>query len=154
MSWRVELPGQPPTVNRAYEPQTAYRRTKDGSSVPYTRIGKSEQYLAYKAGATQIAKTARPSGWHWCGGFVRLVYRFYLSRDADCDNLLKAIDDALAAAIAYNDPLFNDRWFLPMVFSKRVVKDHEARVEITVIQEGDEEWAALESLADRPDELP
>lgn len=150
MSWRITVPGQPPTINHAFEPQTAYRRTKSGASVPYTRIGKNAQAQAYQAGAALVVGAARPSGWVWLGGFLRLTYRFYLVRDADCDNLLKILNDAIAAKIGVND-----RWFLPMVMSKRTVaREADARVEVTVIQEGDEEWTALESLAMRPDDLP
>lgn len=149
MSWRILIPGQPPTINHAFEPQTAYRKTRDGASVPYTRIGKNNQAKAYQTAAALVVGVARPSGWRWGGGFVRLVYRFYLARDADCDNLLKVVNDAIAAKIEVND-----RWFLPLVMSKRVVRAHEARVEVTVVQEGDREWAALEALAERPDELP
>lgn len=153
MSWKIEVPGQPPTVNHAYEPQTKYRQRKGGGAVPYTGIGKNAAAAAYQKGAVPIIANSRPSGWRWRGGFVRLVYRFYLARDADCDNLLKVLNDAIAGAIVQREP-FNDRWFLPMVFSKRIVKEHEARVEITIIQDGDEEWAVLEALASRPDELP
>jgi hypothetical protein len=136
-------------VNHAYEPQTAYRKTRAGANVPYTRIGKNEAATAYQYAAALIVGTARPSGWTWQGGYLRLVYRFYLSRDADCDNLLKILNDAIARKIDVND-----RWFLPMVMSKRIVREHEARVEVTIIQEGDAEWLALEALAERPDELP
>ncbi len=154
MSWKIVVPGQPPTVNHAYEPSTKYRTTKEGGRVPYTGIGKNKAAIAYQRGAGLVVASARPSGWRWQGGFVRLVYRFYLARDADCDNLLKVLNDAIAGALVQREQLFNDRWFLPMVFSKRVVKEHDARVEITVIQEGDDEWAVLEGLAERPDELP
>lgn len=149
MSWKVTIIGQPPTVNHAYEPRTAYRKSASGGLVPYTRIGKNSQAEAYQQGAALIVGVAKPSGWRWQGGYLRLVYRFYLARDADCDNLLKILNDAIARKIDVND-----RWFLPMVMSKRVVKDADARVEVTVIQEGDKEWATLEALAERPDELP
>lgn len=149
MSWRVVVEGQPPTVNRLYQPGTGYRRGSGGGSIPYTKWVKNAKADAYQQLAALRTATARPSGWRWRGGFVRLVYRFYLARDADCDNLLKVLNDAIAAKIDVND-----RWFLPMVFSKRVVRESEARVEVTVIQEGDEEWQALEDLASRPDELP
>jgi Holliday junction resolvase RusA-like endonuclease len=149
MSWKIVIPSQPPTVNHAYEPQTAYRRTASGGNVPYSRIGKNAAAVAYQQAAALIVGTAKPSGWQWQGGFIRLIYRFYLARDADCDNLLKILNDAIAAKIDVND-----RWFLPMVMSKRVVRDHEARVEVTIIQDGDSEWLALEALAERPDELP
>lgn len=136
-------------MNHAYEPQTAHRTTRSGARVPYTRIGKNEAAAAYQRAAALIVGTARPSGWQWQGGYIRLIYRFYLARDADCDNLLKILNDAIAGKIGVND-----RWFLPMVMSKRIVREHEARVEVTVIQDGDPEWLALEALAERPDEIP
>ena len=149
MSWRIVVPGQPPSVNHAYSISTKYRRTKGGADVPYASMSKDPGVVAYQHAAGLVTGVAKPSGWKWQGGFIRLVYRFYLSRDADCDNLLKMLNDAIAAKIDVND-----RWFLPMVMSKRVVKPHEARVEVTVIQDGDHEWAALEALAERPDDLP
>lgn len=148
MSWRITIPGQPPTINHAYEPQTRYRKASDGRNIPYTGIGKNASATAYQSAAALITGVARPSGWTWQGGYIRLVYRFYLSRDADCDNLLKILNDAIARKIDVND-----RWFLPMVMSKRIVKEHETRVEIVVIQDGDPEWIALEAFAARPDDL-
>jgi Holliday junction resolvase RusA-like endonuclease len=149
VSWRITIPGQVPTINHAYEPQTRYRKTASGGNVPYTGIGKNAAAAAYQQAAALVVGVARPSGWEWQGGFIRLVYRFYLARDADCDNLLKILNDAIARKIDVND-----RWFLPMVMSKRIVKEPDARVEVTVIQDGDDEWLALEALAQRPDELP
>ena len=149
MSWRIVIPGQAPTVNHAYRISTKYRRTKAGGDVPYSSISKDPAATAYQQGAGLIVGVARPSGWPWRGGFIRLVYHFYLARDADCDNLLKILNDAIARRIDVND-----RWFLPMVMSKRVVREADARVEVTVIQEGDAEWALLETMATRPDELP
>lgn len=149
MGWRIVIPGQPPTVNHAYRAATKYRRTKGGTKVAYASIIKDSQASSYQEGASLITASSRPSGWQWQGGFVRVVYRFYLHRDADCDNLLKVLNDAIASRIEVND-----KWFLPMVMSKKIVPTTEARVEILIVQEGDEEWSALEYIASRPDELP
>lgn len=149
MGWRIVIPGQPPTVNHAYRAATKYRKTKGGSRVPYASIIKDSQATSYQEAAALITSTARPSGWQWEGGFIRLVYRFYLHRDADCDNLLKVLNDAISAKIDVND-----RWFLPMVMSKKIVPPGEARVEVLIVQEGDDEWGSLEYIASRPDELP
>lgn len=149
MGWRIVIPGQPPTVNHAYRATTKYRRTKGGSKVAYASIVKDSLASSYQESAGLITSASKPSGWKWSGGFIRLVYRFYLHRDADCDNLLKVLNDAISAKIDVND-----KWFLPMVMSKKIVTTKEARVEVVVVQEGDSEWIALEHIASRPDELP
>jgi Holliday junction resolvase RusA-like endonuclease len=89
-------------------------------------IRKSSGAESYQAGVTLIARTARPSGWKYEKGFVRLQYEFRLKRDIDCDNLLKALNDALAVALG-----MDDRFFLPCVKSKEVgVKDPNVTVTV------------------------
>jgi Holliday junction resolvase RusA-like endonuclease len=114
MSWQFVVPGQPPSVNHMYA------RTRAGG------VRKSSGVEAYQAGVTLIARTSRPSGWKYDFGFVRLEYEFRLKRDIDCDNLLKALNDAIAVALE-----MNDRFFLPCVKSKEIgVKDPDVRVTV------------------------
>lgn len=102
MSWQVRIPGQPPSVNHMYERG-------------YRKIRKSPGAEAYQAAATLIVRTSRPSGWTYESGFVRLVYDLHLKRDIDCDNILKALNDAIAVGLG-----MNDRYFLPCVRSKEI----------------------------------
>jgi Holliday junction resolvase RusA-like endonuclease len=60
-------------------------------------------------------------------GQVRISYAFYMNRDADCDNLLKALNDAIAAALG-----FNDRIVLPCVRSKTKVATKDERIEVVI----------------------
>jgi len=114
MNWQFTVPGQPVSVNHMYE------RTARGG------IRKADGVEAYQAGVTYIARTARPSGWKYNGGFVRIYYEFRLKRDIDCDNSQKALNDALAIALE-----MNDRNFLPCVKSKEVgVKDPSVTVTV------------------------
>jgi Holliday junction resolvase RusA-like endonuclease len=61
-----------------------------------------------------LCRSARPSGWK-ADGQIRISFAFHLHRDADCDNLLKVIQDAVAGALG-----INDRVFLPCVTEKTV----------------------------------
>jgi Holliday junction resolvase RusA-like endonuclease len=80
----------------------------------WNRMAKRTEVASYQADTTLIVRSARPSGWR-PPGQVRLTYDFYLKRDADCDNLLKVLNDAIAMALDVND-----RHFLPCVRSKVV----------------------------------
>jgi Holliday junction resolvase RusA-like endonuclease len=103
MNWQFTVEGQPPSVNHMYA------RTRTGG------VRKSPGVEAYQAGVTLIARTSAPSGWNTGWGFVRLEYEFRLKRDIDCDNLLKALNDAIAVGLG-----INDRLFLPCVRSKEI----------------------------------
>ena len=110
--WSFEIPGQPPSVNNMYV-QTILRR---GVNAPPIRsMKKDERVAAYQVAATFIARSSRPRGWKPTGEQIRLTYDFSLQRDADADNLLKALNDAIAYALGVNDKVF-----LPCVRSKVV----------------------------------
>ena len=94
------IPGQPPSVNHMYERG-------------YKKIRKTDGAEAYQAAATYIVRTTRPSGWRHTDGYIRLTYDLHLQRDMDCDNILKALNDAIAVGLDVND-----KWFLPCVRSK------------------------------------
>ena len=122
MSWKVTIPGQPPSVNHGYRIIQQFRRGK----VPYKTIGLTPEVTAYKEYAYLITKTAKPSGWA-PEGQIRIQYRLFLANRQDADNSLKFLNDAIASALNVND----DR-FLPCVISKEIVPANKARVEVTI----------------------
>lgn len=101
-SWGFTVEGQPPTVNHIYK--IAYRPRKNGKGLAPSLV-KADNVETYQAGVTYIVRAAKPSGWK-PGRRVRLLYRYYLNRDADCDNLKKAMNDAIAVALGVNDKAF------------------------------------------------
>jgi Holliday junction resolvase RusA-like endonuclease len=123
MKWSFEIPGQPPSVNNMYT-QIILRR---GAEAPYRSVKKDSKVAAYQVGSTYIAKLSKPRGWMPTpGGQIRVYLDFQLKRDADCDNLMKALLDSIAIALGVND-----RVFLPCTRSKTVGnKDPKVIVEI------------------------
>jgi len=95
MSWTFDIPGQPPTVNHLY---VRVRGRWD-------RMTKAPGVADYQDLVVLLARQARPSGYR-PDGQIRVTYSFYLKRDADCDNLIKAIQDSLAIALDINDKMF------------------------------------------------
>ena len=124
-SWGFTIEGQPPSVNHLYT--IGWRPRKNGSGLGPCLI-KADGIETYQAGVTYIVKTARPSGWKPARR-VRLLYTYHLTRDADCDNLKKAMNDAIASALGVND-----RIFLATDVSKEIVKANP-RVEVEVVNE-------------------
>jgi Holliday junction resolvase RusA-like endonuclease len=112
-------------VNHLY--RIAYRPRKNGKGLSPTLV-KADNVETYQAGVTYIVRAARPSGWK-PGRRIRLLYRYYLTRDADCDNLKKAMNDAIAAGLGVNDKVF-----LATDVLKETVKT-DPRVEIEVVNE-------------------
>lgn len=122
MKWSFEIPGQPPSVNNMYT-QIILRR---GTGAPYRSVKKDSAVAAYQVGATYIARSSKPRGWKPNGSQIRVSLDFQLKRDADCDNLMKALLDAIAVALDVND-----RVFLPCTRSKTIgAKDPKVIVEI------------------------
>jgi Holliday junction resolvase RusA-like endonuclease len=109
------IPGRAPSVNHMYAPGRTFgsRRKAPGVEDWQTKVA-------------QIVRVARPSGWA-PQGQVRLVFDFHLNREADLDNLFKALLDAIAAALGVND-----RIFLPCARSKTKVATADERIVITV----------------------
>lgn len=105
----------------------AYRPRRGGKGLSPTLV-KADNIETYQAGVTYIVKAARPSGWK-PGRRVRLLYSYFLNRDADCDNLKKAMNDAIAAGLGVND-----RIFLATDVLKETVKTRP-RVEVEVVNE-------------------
>lgn len=113
MAWTATVYGQPPSVNHIY---TRVRGHWD-------RMAKVPRVATYQAGVVPVIRTAKPSGWR-PEGQIRITYDFFLVRDADCDNMLKILNDAISVALD-----INDRMFLPCVRSKSIDKKNP-RVEV------------------------
>ena len=122
----MTLPGPPVSVNHQFKIVVV---PKKGGGGLVRRLGKADGVEAYQAGITYIAKAARPSGWEPANK-IRLRYWFYLSHEIDCDNALKAINDAIAVALGVND-----KGFLPCVQDKIVAKGTDPHVVVEVENE-------------------
>jgi Holliday junction resolvase RusA-like endonuclease len=132
MTWTVTIWGQPPSVNDIYG--IVWRYSSAGRR--YKGIGKKDTAVKYQDDATLQFKVAKPSNWE-PKGFIRLTYRFYLTNDADCDNLKKLLHDALQSATGVNDT-----WFLTTDQFKLKVPKGQARVEIDIEEDqGSASWA-------------
>jgi len=128
MTWTVTIPGQPPSVNHSYKPVMIKKRGTDGNIVRRIGIAKQTAVADYQTAVVGIARVAKPSRWQPSGTWIRLRYRFFLRRSIDCDNALKALNDAIAIAIGVNDERF-----LPCVMSKSVsTLEPNPRVEIEI----------------------
>jgi hypothetical protein len=121
-SWSVTLPGQPPTLNKLYQP--VWRTANDGRR--YMGVGKNEDAKRWHDDMQGPIRTACPSGWR-PKAYVQLRIRLFLTHDIDADNVLKVLSDAIQTATGVND-----RAFLPCVESKEVVPFKDARVEVTL----------------------
>lgn len=107
-------------MNHMYKEATRTAKDKTGSTVywPDGRVKtfrtkvKNDGVQTYQDSVTWYTKAARPGGWE-AGERVRLTYWFHLKRDIDCDNALKALNDAIAHALNVND-----KAFLPTVEAK------------------------------------
>lgn len=102
MRFSFRVPGQPPSTNHIYI------RVR-GS---WNKMTKAPGVESYQNDVALLCRAARPSGFAPTGQF-RVRYEFNLKRDADCDNLIKMIQDGLQTALGVND-----KWMLPCVTSK------------------------------------
>lgn len=106
----VTIPGQPPSLNHNY--RIIRIKHRDGTS--HQQLGKVKDVETYQLIVTSLVRRALPTDYKPVAGRqIRVRYRFFLRRDADCDNMLKAINDALAIGLGVND-----KQFLPCVESK------------------------------------
>ena len=101
MIFAFRIPTQPPSVNHTYKIVRQYG--KGGKS--YMTLAKEPEVEQYQMVAASIAKHARPAGWE-PAGFIKLRYWWSLGKDIDCDNMKKALNDALALAWGINDRMF------------------------------------------------
>lgn len=120
--WRFVVPGQPPSMNHLYRP--AIRRRRDGTT--YMARYKATGVEDYQLVAYSMARRARPKNWEPKLHYVRIRYWFRLKRDIDCDNAMKALNDAVAMALG-----IDDRRFLPCVQDKWIGQ-HDPEVEIEI----------------------
>lgn len=91
-------------------------------------MAKTRNVVEYQELAALCVRLARPSGWTPPEGYIRIRYAFYLVRSMDCDNAMKALNDAIAAALGVND-----KRFLPCVTSKTVnSKEPNPRVVVEI----------------------
>jgi Holliday junction resolvase RusA-like endonuclease len=119
-SWRLKIPGQPPSVNHLYKEATRTAKGssgetlywEDGRTKTYRTKVKNDGVQTYQDSVTWYAKARRPDKWH-PDERLRLRYWFHLKRDIDCDNALKAMNDAIALALQVDD-----KTFLPTVEAK------------------------------------
>lgn len=124
VSFSVIIPGAPPSVNHSYRP-IKVRNKAGGVSL---RLAKTGDVLAYQTLVGHLVRLAQPPLWQAPEGYMRVTYKFYLKHNIDCDNAMKALNDAIAAAIGVNDSRF-----LPCVISKSVSsKEKEPRVEVQI----------------------
>ena len=107
-TFRFQIPTQPPSVNHMYKIVNGYG--KGGRT--YKTLAKDPDVVQYQLVAANIAKFAAPPRWR-PPRYIRIKFWFHLADDADCDNLLKALNDAFASAWK-----INDTWFLPCVQEK------------------------------------
>lgn len=125
MTWTspftFRIPTQPPSVNSSYKIVRQYGK----GGKPYMTLAKHEEVLQYQMVAASIAKHAKPDGWA-PEGQVRPRYRFHLGKEADTDNLLKALNDGIAHGLGINDKVF-----LPCVVEK-TIGNKEPYVEVEV----------------------
>lgn len=135
MRWGFVLWGQPPSWNSTYRIASRERRGKDGrvrlgpdgKPETYRTLVKTEEVAKYQRDASIVVAAAKPSRWA-PQGQVRIYWDLYLSRDIDCDNVMKAIHDVIAKVTRVDDARF-----LPCVRTKTTgVPVREARVEIVV----------------------
>jgi len=125
MKWSFEIEGAPPTVNSMYKRIIVRQGGK-----PRPSVMKHQKVADYQLLVTYRTREAKPSGWVWPGNQIRIYYDFFLKRDADADNLLKALNDAIAIALDVNDKVF-----IPCVRTKQ--PDPKPRV-IVEIDDGAE----------------
>ena len=122
MSWTVVIPGQPPSGNHANKIGRGFRR----GGIAFPKIVKTPEAEAYQQAAALLVRLAAPRGWHHHDPYIICEYRFFLTRDADCTNLIKVVEDAIFPALD-----IDDKWALPRAMSKEIVKVNP-RVEVTI----------------------
>lgn len=116
-AFRIEVPGQPPSWNQCYRIITL----RGHGSLKKTSVAQS-----YQDDVVWLTKLARPSDFR-PEGQLYICYEMVLQRNADADNILKLVNDALARGLDINDSRF-----LPVVISK-TAGSKEPRLLITIV---------------------
>lgn len=114
----VLIPGQAPSTNHLYARSRAGRTYKQAG------------VESYQVTAAMLVRLAKPRDWAPTRR-VHVAYRMWMDGPRrDASNCIKALEDAIAAALGVNDLIF-----LPCVELKEVDKA-DPRVEITIRTEG------------------
>lgn len=114
--WSFTIPGSAPSVNHMYLPAATHGKLRKAPGVE-----------AWQTAVALIVRAAKPSGW-MPAIQIRVTYDFYLNRHADCDNLQKALNDAIAKALGVDDDCF-----LPCARSKTAgLPKAEARIVVEI----------------------
>ena len=111
--FRFTIPGQPPSWNSSYRMRKARIRDKFGQPVlgpdlkpkTATRLFKTQEVVTYQEGIQYLVKASRPKGFDPKEQVI-IGYQFYLGRSIDCDNVMKAVNDAIAKGLGINDAKF------------------------------------------------
>lgn len=111
--FRFTIPGQPPSWNASYRMRKARIRDKFGQPVlgpdlkpkTVTRMFKTQDVVDYQNGVQMLTRAARPTGFAPKDQVI-IGYQFYLGKSIDCDNVMKAVNDAVAKALGINDARF------------------------------------------------
>jgi len=142
MTWSVHIPGQPLSINDQAELHTIH-----GS----TRRAWSEAFYTYRDAVSVYVQQAMPRSWQpptyqpkLGRGFLAIEIDLALTRDMDCDNMLKALLDGVKIGLGVQTvqtrmggvrlkPIYDDIGFLPRFMSKRLVgKKGKAGVTLTI----------------------
>lgn len=127
MAWSVTIP-KPPSVNSLY--RVVVRQARDGRR--FHGIAKTPEGMRFHEDAFWIIRACPKGGWKPpAEGHIRVKVRPYLVRHIDSDNLLKAVSDALQAAIGVDDSRFVWCTF-PAVLG---VRRADARIELEVLDD-------------------
>jgi hypothetical protein len=136
------IPGQPPSVNRHYEvgfsPDGGGFRKKDPDVARYQLVAMSACQRA-KPALWEPQEPYRPKEGR---GMIVVELSYYLVRDIDCDNMRKAIHDAIKYGLGTHvitnrrgnpevRPLYDDARYLAHDLWKQTGVKHP-RVEVTI----------------------
>ena len=119
MSFRVTIPGQPPSVNASY--RIVRVRHRDGSS--HQQLAKVRGLETYQVMVSSLVRSAKPETWA-PPGQIRVKFWLRLQRDIDADNVLKALNDAIALGMGTTlkgkriVAIYDDKRLLPCVVEK------------------------------------
>lgn len=127
MIWGFTLWGKPPSWNESYRIGERSRLNAEGREHSYRTLIKTDEVKRYQGDAIAVIRSAKPSRWK-PAGLIRVSWTVYLTRDIDCDNLQKAVHDAIQEATG-----INDKRYLPCFRWKYLgVPARQVRVEIEI----------------------
>lgn len=127
MGFSVALPVAP-SVNQLY--RVVLKTARDGRR--YHGLAKTPEGTRFHEDAFWLIRACPKNGWRPPEeGFIRIKIKSFLVRSIDTDNLLKAVSDALQAAIGIDDSRFVWCTFPPVVGVRKV----DARIELEVLDD-------------------